>query len=64
MKWFTPNPLSENVSKLFTRLDKRSTNGTTSKFLLNEVAINLNRFCPVMLNWIVSDVDGGLIITV
>ncbi|PON67214.1 hypothetical protein PanWU01x14_103890, partial [Parasponia andersonii] len=32
--------------------------------LLDEMSINFNMFCSVMMNWIMSDVDSCLVITI
>ena len=54
----------EDVSKLLFGSHKRSGDLSSFNFFFYEVSISFNMFGSIMLNWIVSNVDGDFIVTV
>ena len=47
--------LCQAICKLLPRADMSKADDPSIKFLLNEEAINFHMFCPIMLNWVISN---------
>jgi hypothetical protein len=53
----------EDVNNLLFNRQVLQAKNTDMDELLNEVHVNLNVLCPLILNWVVGDVNDTLIIT-
>jgi hypothetical protein len=63
MKCTTRNTLCQHIRQLFSSLHIWRADDMFSEIFFNEVSINLNMFGSVMLDWIMSNTDGCLVVT-
>ena len=61
---FTTQGFGKNVSKLKFTGDMNSGDEPRPQFFMNNVTINFNVFSAFMENWILSNVESGLVITI